>query len=246
MSDRFSDTLNIDGPIPKMVVDAVRAVSRNMKHGAIVKGALRENIPDYPLPVIREAVANALMHRDYSVDGQGAPVLIELYPDRLEVSNPGGLFGALTVDQLGQRGGTSSRNQFLARILEDVSYVDYDGRAGRVVENRGSGFPTINRELEEALMSKPIVRSSLNGFDFIVRHRRMTDEESRGYSKLNVEDAILAYLAERESASTSEVARAAGMSSKTIRGYINKLVDEGVLDAIGTKNSPKRRYRISQ
>ena len=244
--NRFTDTLNIDGPIPAMVVDAVRAVSRNMKHGAIVKGALRENVPDYPLPVIREAVANALMHRDYSIDGQRTPVLVDLYPDRLEISNPGGLFGALTVDQLGQHGRTSSRNQFLARILEDVPYSDYDGRSGRVVENRGSGYPTIARELEEALMGEPIIHSTLNSFDFMIRHRKMTDAEGRGYSKLNVEDAILAYLAERESASTSEIARAAGMSAKTIRGYINRLVEEGVLDAIGTKNSPKRRYRINR
>lgn len=92
---RFSDSENIDGPIPAMVVDAVRAVSRNMRHGAIVKGALREDVPDYPLPAVREAVANALMHRDYSLDGQGTPVLVDLYPDRPEISNPGGLFGTL-------------------------------------------------------------------------------------------------------------------------------------------------------
>lgn len=243
---RFTDAMNIDGPIPAMVVDAVRAVSRNIRHGAIVKGALRENVPDYPLPVIREAVANALMHRDYSIDGQGTPVLVDLYPDRLEISNPGGLFGALTIDQLGQRGGTSSRNQFLARILEDVPYTDYDGRTGRVVENRGSGYPTITRELEEALMGEPIIGNSLDRFDFIIRHRRMTDAEGKGYSRLNVESAILAYLTKRESASTSEVARAAGISSKTARGYINKLVDEGTLEAIGTRNSPKRRYRINR
>lgn len=118
--ERFSDSVDIDGPIPIMVVDAVRAASRNMKHGAIVKGALRENVPDYPLAAVREAVANALMHRDYSRDALGTPVMIDLYPDRMELSNPGGLFGSLTVERLGQRGATASRNQFLARILEDV------------------------------------------------------------------------------------------------------------------------------
>ena len=101
---RFVDSANVDGPIPQMVVETVRAVSRNMKHGAIVRGALREDVPDYPLPAVREAVANALMHRDYSADGQGTPVLVDMYPDRLEVSNPGGLFGSLTVDRGGPTG----------------------------------------------------------------------------------------------------------------------------------------------
>lgn len=242
---RFSDTVNIDGPIPAMVVETVRAVSRNMKHGAIVKGALRENVPDYPLPAVREAVANALMHRDYSVEGQGTPVTVDLYPDRLEISNPGGLFGILTIEKLGTSGATASRNQFLSRILEDVPYADYDGRVGRVVENRGSGYPTINRELEEALMPNPISRSSLDGFQIVLRHRKMTEQEGKAYSKNNVEDAILAFLSERESASASEIARASGIGIKTIRGYISKLLDDGTLDAIGTRNSPKRRYRLS-
>lgn len=152
---RFEDIANLDGPIPQMIADALRAVSRNIKHGAIVKGALREDVPDYPLDVVREAVANALMHRDYSFDGQDEPVMIELYPDRLEISNPGGLYGSLTVDQLGQRGGTASRNQALARILEEVPYTDIDGRRGHVVENRGTGYPIIRNALADALMASP-------------------------------------------------------------------------------------------
>lgn len=242
---RFSDALNIDGPIPEMVVNAVKAVSRNIRHGAIVKGALREDVPDYPLPVVREAVANALMHRDYSVEGQGTPVMVDLYADRLEVYNPGGLFGTLTVERLGTRGATASRNQFIARILEDVPYTDFDGREGHVVENRGSGYPTINGELERALLDKPIVRSDLDGFGFVVRHRRMTREEGAGYAKANVEEAILTFIASRESVSSSEVAKAAGLSVKTTRAYIKRLVDDGTVEAIGTRNSPKRRYRLT-
>lgn len=243
---RFVDAINIEGPIPVMVVESVRAASRNMRHGAIVNGALRENVPDYPLPVIREAVANALMHRDYSVDAQGTPVMIDLYPDRMEISNPGGLFGSLTVERLGTRGATASRNQFLARILEDVSYTDYDGRTGRVVENRGSGFPTINKELEDALMPAPIVHSTLDEFDLTIRHRRMTEQEGRACSKENVGESILAYLSERESASTSEIARAAGIATKTVRGYLSDFMREGLVEAIGTLNSPKRRYRLNR
>lgn len=242
--ERFSDSVDIDGPIPIMVVDAVRAASRNMKHGAIVKGALRENVPDYPLAAVREAVANALMHRDYSRDALGTPVMIDLYPDRMELSNPGGLFGSLTVERLGQRGATASRNQFLARILEDVPYSDVDGRVGRVVENRGSGYPTINRELEQALMPAPIAKSTLDEFVLIMRHRRMADQEDRSYTKENVKTAILGYIADRESVSTSELAKASGMSVKTVRRYLSALMEEGIVEGIGAANSPKRRYRL--
>lgn len=186
---RFSDSMDIDGRIPEMIVNAAKAASRNMKHGAIIKGALREDVPDYPLAAVREAVANALMHRDYSIESQGSPVLAELFPDRLEMSNPGGLYGSLTVDKLGTRGSTISRNQFLARILEDVPFTDYDGSVGHVVENRGTGYPTITGELEKALMDQPVVFSSLDEFRIIFRHRRMTEEEN-SYSKTDVEEAV--------------------------------------------------------
>ena len=101
------------------------------------------------------------------------------------------------------------------------------------------------RELADALMDSPILRSTLDEFDITFRHRRMTEAEGAGYSRGNVEEAVLAYFTEHESASTSEVAKASGMSTKTALRYIKALLDEGLLEPIGTKNSPKRRYRLS-
>ena len=147
------------------------------------------------------------------------------------------------MDKLGTRGGTISRNQFLARILEDVPFTDYDGSVGHVVENRGTGYPTITGELEKALMDQPIIHNTLDEFRIIFRHRRMTEQEN-SYSKTNVEEAILAYFTSHESASTSEIARSAGMSNKTALKYINALIDEGILEGIGSQYSPKRRYRL--
>lgn len=241
---RFVDAANIDGSIPEMLLGALTAISRNMKHGAIVKSSLREDVPDYPLPVLREAIANALMHRDYSLEAQASPVMIDIYPDRIEITNAGGLYGALTVEKLGKGGSTISRNQFLARILEDVSCKDFDGTKGRVVENRGSGYPTIENELEKAFMSKPIIQSSLDEFRFIVIHQKTMEHEGAACSKASVENAILSYFATHESASTAEIANAAGMSTKTATGYINTLLDNDTIEGIGSKYSPKRKYRL--
>jgi ATP-dependent DNA helicase RecG len=241
---RFVDTANIEGPIPQMVLSALRILSRNIRHGAIVKGALREDVPDYPLNAVREAVANALMHRDLSPESQSEPVLMELYPDRLEISNPGGLYGSLTVDQLGKRGGTASRNQALARILEDTPYVDIDGTQGKVVENRGTGYRIIENSLAEALMDKPVIDARLDHFTIMFRHRSMTEQEGAGYSRNNVSEAILAFMSSRESVSTSEVAYAAGISKKTASKYLKELLNQDLIEGIGSLNSPKRRYRL--
>ena len=241
---RFVDAATVEGNIPTMLANTIALVSGNMKHGAIVKGALREDIPDYPLAAVREAVANALMHRDYSAEGCSQPVMVDMYPDRLEIVNAGGLYGSLTVDRLGSRGATVSRNQFLSRILEDVTYTDYDGTTGHVVENRGSGLPTIEFELEKMLMGKPLISSSIDEFRIVMRHRKMTEEEGRAYSKGNTEEAILEFVRARGSASTSEIANAAGISTKTARRYVAGLCESGLLEGIGSRNSPHRRYRL--
>ncbi len=244
IAKRYADAVTIDGPIPDMIVSAVRAVSRNIRHGAIIQGALREDIPDYPLAALREAIANALMHRDLSNEGMGSSVLIELFPDRLAIRNPGGLFGSLTTDQLGKRGASISRNQYLSRILEDVPYTDVDGTTGHVVENRGTGYPTIFGELERALMVAPLMVSTLDEFSITFFHRRMTEAEGRSYSHANTRDAVLAHFASHESASTAEVARAAGISTKTALSYIRELMADGALEPIGSQYSPQRRYRL--
>lgn len=243
---RFKDSENIEGPIPAMLLGSLRAISRNIRHGAIVQNGLRKDILEYPLDAIREAVANALMHRDYSMDVIGTPVRVELYPDRLEIINPGGLFGPLTVEDLGKSGTTQSRNQFLSRILEDVPYEDVDGRVGRVVENRGTGYAIIRNSLEEALMDEPIAESSFKEFRILIRHRKMTDSENLSYSRKNTEAAILAFLAEHKSASTSELANASGISRKTILDYLSRLQEEGIVEGIGSLYSPQRRYRLAR
>lgn len=95
-------------------------------------------------------------------------------------------------------------------------------------------------------MPEPIAHSSLDAFDLMFRHRKMTDQEGRDYSRSNVEEAILSYLSERESASSADIARASGLSVKTIRRYLSRLLDSGAIEAIGAANSPNRRYRINR
>lgn len=151
---RFLDNETIAGSIPTMVADVVAMAIRNMRAGAIVTGIGREDRYDYPLDVIRELVVNALMHRDYSPDARGAQVHVELYPDRLVVASAGGLFGPITVADLGSAEHRStSRNQTLAALLADI---ELPGSRGEMLcENRGSGLLSVMTELRRAGMSPP-------------------------------------------------------------------------------------------
>jgi ATP-dependent DNA helicase RecG len=151
---RFLDNATITGPIPAMVAEVVAVAIRNMRVGAIIVGIGREDRYDYPLDVIRELVVNALMHRDYSPDARGAQVQIELYPDRLVIRNAGGLYGPITIADLGSAEHRStSRNQTLAALLADIEIPGSHGEM--LCENRGSGLLGVLAELRRVGMSPP-------------------------------------------------------------------------------------------
>lgn len=144
---RFLDSRTIIGPIPVMVAETLAAIRRNMKVASYVEGAARVDAPDYPDIAIREAVANALMHRDYSPEGLGSQVQVNMFDDRLEVISPGGLYGSVTVDNIGRYGASASRNQYLSRILESTPYPAAYPESGYVVENKGTGYAQMQAQL---------------------------------------------------------------------------------------------------
>ena len=237
---RFIDNQNIIGPIPVMIEDTLAALSRNMRTGAVIEGAFRRDVPDYPLPAVREAVANALMHRDYSPESQGSRVQVNLFADRLEILNPGGLYGNVTIDTLGEAGVSSSRNQYLSNILETTPFSD----GGYVVENRGTGYREIEDQLSRAMMAPPRPKSSTTSFLLTIDKRRMAPSELQVQSAPDVDEAILSYLGAHSSASARELAEASGLSRSTITLHLKRLIQEGRVAPTQPARSPKQRYRL--
>lgn len=204
---RFLDNVSVDGSVPRMVVDAVAAVQRNLSRRSRVQSLFREDEWDYPIEVIRELIVNALMHRDLSPAARGTQVRIELYPDRLEVHNPGGLFGPVSVSDLGVRTVTSSRNALLSKLLEDIRLPGTDGP---VADNRGSGFVTLTRRLEAVGMAHPVVTDGVAAFRVQLHSTSLLDDvalnalerfEMTGWSDLQ---RLAVALAAREGRVTNE------------------------------------------
>lgn len=158
-----------------MLLETLALVQQRMNTGAVIEGGLRKDIPDYPLEAVREAVANALQHRDYSPEGRGSQVQINMYADRLETINPGGLYGSTTVESLGKDGISSTRNEYLSRLL---TYTPFE--SGFVVENKGTGFMAIEAALAKALMPPPTVKDTITYFILKFSKRRRTSDEIVG------------------------------------------------------------------
>lgn len=170
---RFLDNARIDGPIPVMAAEAMSVVRRNMKSRALITGAGRRDMWEYPPEALREAIVNALVHRDLSPGSRGNQVQIEMYPDRLRVMNPGGLFGAIDLEHLGEEGRSSARNASLLRILEDV-VIPGDERT--VCENRGSGIRAMLAALREVGMSPPVFLDRTTSFEVTFPNHALLDD----------------------------------------------------------------------
>jgi len=92
--------------------------------------------PDYPIEALRQLARNAVMHRSYETTN--APVKIYWFRDRLEITNPGNLFGQVNRDNFG-KGVTDYRNPHLASVMKELGYV----------QRFGYGIPTARRALEK-------------------------------------------------------------------------------------------------
>ena len=144
--ERFIDNQRIEGNISEMLNGAIQFVSRNMRKKTIIDSETgkREDRTDYPITAIREAILNALVHRDYSIHTEGMPIQVVMYDDRMEIKNPGGLYGRIKIDQLGKVQ-PDTRNPVIASELETL----------KVTENRYSGIPTIRRTMQEYELPQP-------------------------------------------------------------------------------------------
>lgn len=162
---RFLDSREIVGPIPVMISELMVALRRNVRVSSKVEGAFRIDRPEYPETAVREAVANALMHRDYSPDGCTSQVQVTMYDDRIEILSPGGLCRAMTVDRLGELGVSFPRNQALANILRVTPYAEGFAEVGSVVENKGTGYFQIRASLREANMPEPVAIDHITAFE---------------------------------------------------------------------------------
>ena len=143
--ERFIVNKRLDGTIPQMLESGLAFVQQNIAKSTVIdETGHRNDVSEYPIKAVREIILNALIHRDYSIHTENEPIRIELYPDRLEVSNPGGLYGRLSIDDLGKIK-ADVRNPFIAAALEILN----------TTENRYSGIPTIYAEMKNAGLPEP-------------------------------------------------------------------------------------------
>lgn len=229
--ERFIDNERITGPIPEMLDAAVDFVRRNSRTKTIIgEDGQRRDKPEYPVKAVREAILNALVHRDYSIHTENVPVRIEMYRDRMEIKSSGGLYGKITIDSLGKVR-PETRNAALANMLELLD----------VTENRYSGIPTIRAEFRDAGLPAPIF--SVRHGEFTVIFKNNIYQAVEEIQRSNMADDLLHFCAIPRS--RTELTAFTGMSRyHTMNAIVQPLIDAGKLQLTlpDKPKSSKQKY----
>lgn len=214
--ERFVDNKRIEGTISEMLEEAMVFCKRNMKIKTIIdsKTGKRNDRTEYPINAVREAILNALIHRDYSVHTEGTPIQINFFIDRLEIHSPGGLYGRMTVEQLG-KARLDLRNPTLATMAESLNQA----------ENRYSGIPTIRMEMKEYGLPEPEFKNGGNEFVVTLYNKEIEQKKIC----LTLEDKIVEFC--KEPKSRKEIAEFLEIKTTTYAysKYILPLLEEGRL-----------------
>lgn len=133
--------------------------ARAFGHRERYDGIVREDIPLLPLAAIREAVVNAVAHRDYAVIG--SKIQLEVFADRVDITSPGALPNHLTIDAVRRGGRTRTRNEQMANFLLARGFM----------EQRGRGYPLMRQAMREFNGTEPELTEDQSARFFTVTFR---------------------------------------------------------------------------
>jgi len=192
-------------------------------------------VREYPEEAIREAIVNAVAHRDYSPMALGSHIQIRMFADRLEIESPGGLYGPVTVDDLEMA--QSTRNEKLMELLEyQQVHGDY------LVENRGSGIDTMTAAMRRAQLEPPLFRDTRSTFSVTFKNHTLLDPATIGWlnqfadRQLSTNQRLaLAYLLHNSAITNADFRRLTDAEMHTATRELRGLVDAGLVEQHGTR-----------
>ena len=223
------------GPLTRILDDCLAFISEHTRQFSVVRGVRREILPEYPTLVLREAILNALAHRDYGLSG--ATVDVTIWDDRIEVRSPGSLPGHITVENMRQE--HYSRNRRIMRVLKAAGYV----------EEYGEGVDRMYREMEARLMEPPIFSAAEGSVTVTLQNRFLVDVEDQvwlsllGQYPMTVGERRALVLARREGSVTPRRLRQV-LGDSDVSRVLSGAVAKGILTRVGERGGS--RYKLSE
>ena len=237
----FLDKKEYRGDLFSQLAQAEAFIKNHLHLKAEILGLQRTETYEIPIPAIREALVNAVVHRDYS--NAGRDIKVGIYDDVLNIVSPGGLPNGLTLDEA-LKGRSEIRNKVLARVFKELGYI----------EQWGSGMSRIRELCERAGNPEPAFSESGDFVDIeFPRDTSLaaadTDETGGsiggqkggaiGGEKVVQSDlterqqAVLMLITENPRKTHREIANALDINPSAVQKHLDKLKEAGAIERIG-------------
>ena len=232
----FRDRRELTGSLLQQMENAYSYIDQFNHTRAEFEGLDRVDKRDYPADALREALLNAIVHRDYAVSGA---TLISIFDNRIEFVNIGGLVRGISYDDI-MLGVSALRNQHLANVFYRL----------KLIEAYGTGIMKINEcYIDQAV--KPVIEVSNNAFKITLPNLNGPELiKDNADSFIQVEDdrmkAVLALLEQKESIIRKEVDAALGISQSTASLLLRRMVEDGLLKKVGSGHNLRYKKGIRQ
>jgi ATP-dependent DNA helicase RecG len=219
----YSRREELTGPVPRLIEATWNLVWSEMAVSAVVKGLEREETFEYPQFAVREALVNAICHRDYRL--RGRRIEVRMFSDRLEVISPGGLPGFITVENIKDE--HFSRNPRLVNGLFQWGYI----------EELGLGIDRMMEVMEQAGHQPPKFDARPYSFAITLHNERKKPKPPEWTRNTNHRQArALQYIRESGSITNREYRTLIqGVSAETLRLDLADMVEKGILIKVGSK-----------
>lgn len=227
----FKDRKEFKGSLIKQVTEGFEYIELLNKTKATFEGLIRKDERDYPVEAIREALLNAVVHREYSF---GASTLINIYEDRMEFVSLGGIVSGLSLEAI-MLGVSQSRNEKLANVFYRL----------HLIEAYGTGIQKIISNYEKYKI-KPIIKTEIGVFQVVlpnIHYQKNIDKKENQVFDLSSNQKNILELLKQEEKTRKEIEIYIGLSQTRVITLLKELIELGVIEKIGKGKNIKYKIR---
>lgn len=221
----FIDKREFEGSLYSQIEEAFQFILKHINLGAEIDGIIRKDIYELPVKAIREAIVNAVTHRNYM---DNSCVQVCIYDDRVEITSPGMLFGGLTIEMM-MRGSSKIRNTGIAEIFSRM----------HIVEGWGTGVQRMLDGCKEYSIQPPKFTEIGDCFRVEFFRKKTNVQENvhvnvQENKKMTKKEWVFELITERNDISNKEIAEKLNCSPKTVYRYIKELKSDGIIERVGS------------
>ena len=224
------DAKELNGDIVSNVDDAIVFLKKHLRISYKIEGLRRENILELPEDALREAVVNAVCHRDYFE--KGARVMVEIFDDRVDIVSPGGICKGITHDNFGTV--SITRNPIIASMFYRIDYIEQMGTGIRRMRNATREANVAEPEFEFSGFFKVTFKRNENDISI---GRQSVANRSQSVEPTDRKQVIISFLEKNGQGKVSDFIDIIGLSDGRVRALLREMVNDETIEKVG-----KNRY----